>query len=217
MGGQSPHMPLKVNAGGVIPVIFRLFDPGVSMSPCCNCVGQERSWLTASLRFHRAGRAAALRALRGRGIIFFLLLYSESIFNPNEAADNMRKYGGFIPGIRRGATPPTTMNEIRPRSPWWGASNLSILCVIPDLMISGIKLQHLPAGRQLGGYGVYIGALRFLLEGLNVQFTSRHIAADRGGRGHGYGQPDRSQLIMRHYDGYASFGPDSRQASTFGG
>ena len=66
------------------------------------------------------------------------------IFNPNEAADNMRKYGGFIPGIRPGKNTADYMNKILSKITVVGGLYLSILSMIPNIMISGIKLQHLP-------------------------------------------------------------------------
>ena len=77
------------------------------------------------------------------GIIFFCFFYVSIIFNPNEAADNMRKYGGFIPGIRPGRNTADYMNNVLTKITVVGGIYLSILCLIPDIMISGIKLQHL--------------------------------------------------------------------------
>src|SRR5215471_7093580 len=101
MGGQSTHMPLKVNAGGVIPVIFAssiLAFPQTLMS-----LGPVKNipWLANTLRMIQHGEPLYY-VLFVTGIIFFCFFYVSIIFNPNEAADNMRKYGGFIPGIRPG-------------------------------------------------------------------------------------------------------------------
>ena len=99
-------------------------------------------------------------------IIFFCFFYVSIIFNPNEAADNMRKYGGFIPGIRPGRNTADYMNNILTKITVVGGLYLSILCLIPDIMISGIHLQHLPL------VGNFIDAYfpRFLLDGLDVNF-----------------------------------------------
>ncbi len=127
------------------------------------------------------------------GIIFFCFFYVSIIFNPNEAADNMRKYGGFIPGIRPGRNTADYMNNILTKITVVGGIYLSILCLIPDIMISGIQLQHLPLIGNWSRHMLTNSHMRFLLEGLNVQFLfRRHFAADRGGRGDGYHQPDRS-------------------------
>ena len=123
------------------------------------------------------------------GIIFFCFFYVSIIFNPNEAADNMRKYGGFIPGIRPGRNTADYMNTILTKITVVGGIYLSILCLIPDIMISGIKLQHLP----LIGNLIDAHFPRFAAGRVEREFLfRRHFAADRGGRGHGYDQPDRS-------------------------
>ena len=82
-------------------------------------------------------------------IIFFCFFYVSIIFNPNEAADNMRKYGGFIPGIRPGRSTSDYMNTILTRITFVGAIYLSILCLIPDIMISGHSPAASAADRQL--------------------------------------------------------------------
>ena len=125
-------------------------------------------------------------------IIFFCFFYVSIIFNPNEAADNMRKYGGFIPGIRPGKNTAEYMNTILTKITVVGGLYLAILSLLPQIMISGITLQHLP-----GGIGNLIDAHfpRFLLDGLDVTFLfRRHVAADCGGRGDGYGESDRSAV-----------------------
>ena len=133
------------------------------------------------------------------GIIFFCFFYVSIIFNPNEAADNMRKYGGFIPGIRPGRNTADYMNAILTKITVVGGIYLAILCLIPDIMISGIKLQHLPLlGNLVDAY-----APRFLLEGLNVNFyfggTSLLIVV---GVAMDTINQVEAQLIMRHYEGF---------------
>jgi preprotein translocase subunit SecY len=132
-------------------------------------------------------------------IIFFCFFYVSIIFNPNEAADNMRKYGGFIPGIRPGRSTSDYMNTILTRITFVGAIYLSILCLIPSIMISGIHLQHLPL---VGGF-IDQHFPRFLLEGLNVQFyfggTSLLIVV---GVAMDTINQVEAQLIMRHYEGF---------------
>ena len=143
MGGQSTHMPLKVNAGGVIPVIFAssilAFPLTLLQVPWAKNIG----WLSATLRSIQHGEPLYY-VLFVAGIIFFCFFYVSIIFNPNEAADNMRKYGGFIPGIRPGRNTADYMNAILTKITVVGGIYLAILCLIPDLLISGIKLQHLP-------------------------------------------------------------------------
>ncbi|MGA2274880.1 MAG: preprotein translocase subunit SecY [Bryobacteraceae bacterium] len=202
MGGQSTHMPLKVNAGGVIPVIFAssllAFPQQLAILPFV----KNSPWLTSTLAIIKFGEPLYY-VLFVAGIIFFCFFYVSIIFNPNEAADNMRKYGGFVPGIRPGRNTADYMNEILTKITVVGGLYLSILCLIPDLMISGIKLQHLAL---IGDWidRVFTNLhLRFLLEGLNVQFyfggTSLLIVV---GVAMDTINQIEAQLIMRHYEGF---------------
>jgi len=202
MGGQSTHMPLKVNAGGVIPVIFAssilAFPQQLALMSWVKNVG----WLSNSLKAINHGEPLYY-VLFVAGIIFFCFFYVSIIFNPNEAADNMRKYGGFIPGIRPGRNTADYMNNILTKITVVGGIYLSILCLIPDIMISGIKLNHLP----LIGNGIDTAVtnmhMRFILEGLNVQFyfggTSLLIVV---GVAMDTINQIEAQLIMRHYEGF---------------
>jgi preprotein translocase subunit SecY len=198
MGGQATHMPLKVNAGGVIPVIFAssilAFPQTIATLP----VVKNSAVLSGMLRSIAHGEPLYY-ALFVTGIIFFCFFYVSIIFNPNEAADNMRKYGGFIPGIRPGRNTADHMNAILTKITVVGGIYLSILCLIPDIMIAGIKLQHLP----LIGAWVDEYFPRFLLDGLNVQFyfggTSLLIVV---GVAMDTVNQIEAQLIMRHYEGF---------------
>ncbi|MGA2592891.1 MAG: preprotein translocase subunit SecY [Bryobacteraceae bacterium] len=198
MGGQSTHMPLKVNAGGVIPVIFASSILAFPQTLATMPFVKNMPWLNATLTSIRHGEPLYY-VLFVAGIIFFCFFYVSIIFNPNEAADNMRKYGGFIPGIRPGRNTADYMNTILTKITVVGGLYLSILCLIPDIMISGIKLQHLPLlGNWMDAY-----APRFLLEGLNVNFyfggTSLLIVV---GVAMDTINQVEAQLIMRHYEGF---------------
>jgi preprotein translocase subunit SecY len=202
MGGQSTHMPLKVNAGGVIPVIFAssilAFPRQLSVMGWVKNIG----WLSSLLDDIKPGEPMYF-ILFVAGIIFFCFFYVSIIFNPNEAADNMRKYGGFIPGIRPGRNTADYMNNILTKITVVGGIYLSILCLIPDIMISGIHLNHL----WLVGNGIDQGLtnlhMRFLLEGLGVNFyfggTSLLIVV---GVAMDTVNQIEAQLIMRHYEGF---------------
>ncbi|HEY7392333.1 MAG TPA: preprotein translocase subunit SecY [Bryobacteraceae bacterium] len=198
MGGQSTHMPLKVNAGGVIPVIFA--SSILAFPSTLANVGAVKNigWLMATLRDIQYGEPLYY-VLYVVGIIFFCFFYVSIIFNPNEAADNMRKYGGFIPGIRPGRNTAEYMNGILTKITVVGGVYLSILSVIPAIMMSGIKLNHL----ALIGNWVDRVAPRFLLEGMNVQFyfggTSLLIVV---GVAMDTINQIEAQLIMRHYEGF---------------
>jgi preprotein translocase subunit SecY len=198
MGGQSTHLPLKVNAGGVVPVIFAssllAFPQTIANLP----IAKNNVWIGNVLAAMRHGEPLYMVMFIAL-IMFFCFFYVSIIFNPNEAADNMRKYGGFIPGLRPGRPTSDHMNAILTRLTAVGAIYLSILCLIPDIMTSGIHLQHLP----LVGNAIDRSFPRFILEGLNVRFnfggTSLLIVV-------GVAMDTISQiearLIMRHYEGF---------------
>ena len=156
------------------------------------------------------GAAALYYLLYTALIIFFCFFYVSIIFNPNEAADNMRKYGGFIPGIRPGKNTADYMNKILTKITVVGGLYLSILSLLPQIMISGIKLQRLP------GIGNWIDAtFPALAAGRSRRelLLWRHQLADRGRRGDGYREPDRSAVDHAPLRGlYTASGPDSRPA-----
>ena len=198
MGGQSTHLPLKVNAGGVIPVIFA--SSFLAFPQTLNQVAFVRNspYLTGMLGAIE-GSSPLYFVLFTALIIFFCFFYVSIIFNPNEAADNMRKYGGFIPGIRPGKNTAEYMNKILTRITVVGGLYLAILSLIPQIMISGIKLQRLPlVGNWIDQYFP-----RWLLDGLGVNFyfggTSLLIVV---GVAMDTVNQIEAQLIMRHYEGF---------------
>ncbi len=202
MGGQSTHMPLKVNAGGVIPVIFASSILAFPQTLTTMAWVRNSPWLSNTLSAIRHGEPLYY-VLFVAGIMFFCFFYVSIIFNPNEAADNMRKYGGFIPGIRPGRNTAEYMNNILTKITVVGGMYLAILCLIPDIMISGIKLQHLPLIGNWIDTAFTSTHLRFLLEGLNVSFyfggTSLLIVV---GVAMDTINQVEAQLIMRHYEGF---------------
>jgi preprotein translocase subunit SecY len=198
MGGQSTHLPLKVNAGGVIPVIFASSILAFPQSLMQVQSMRDNRWVSGMLSaIHPAEPLYSV--LFVAGIIFFCFFYVSIIFNPNEAADNMRKYGGFIPGIRPGKNTAEYMNKILTKITVVGGLYLSVLSLIPQIMISGIKLQHLP----IGGNWIDTYFPRWLLDGLGVNFyfggTSLLIVV---GVAMDTVNQIEAQLIMRHYDGF---------------
>jgi preprotein translocase subunit SecY len=202
MGGQSTHMPLKVNAGGVIPVIFASSILAFPSTLLTLAWVKNATWLSKTLQSIQHGEPLYY-VLFVTGIIFFCFFYISIIFNPNEAADNMRKYGGFIPGIRPGRNTADYMNTILTKITVVGGIYLAILCLIPDIMISGIKLQHLPLiGNWIDSFLTTVH-LRALIEGLNVNFyfggTSLLIVV---GVAMDTINQIEAQLIMRHYEGF---------------
>jgi preprotein translocase subunit SecY len=197
MGGQSTHLPLRVNAGGVMPVIFAssiLTLPQTAFFAwhTNKVIGPILDWL-------RWGEPL-YEFLYAVGIIFFAYFYVSIIFNPNEVADNMRKYGGFIPGIRPGRRTADAINDILTRITLVGALYLIIISFIPEWMITGIHLQHLygPFGR------LFENAPSWFLNGLGVTFyfggTSLLIVV---GVAMDTVTQIEAQLVMRHYEGFS--------------
>ena len=198
MGGQSTHLPLKVNAGGVIPVIFASSLLAFPQT-LTNWQVVKNSPILSGMLDSIGGNQPLYYLLFCALIIFFCFFYVSIIFNPNEAADNMRKYGGFIPGIRPGKNTADYMNKILTRITVVGGLYLSVLSLIPQIMIAGIKLQRLPlVGNFIDNYFP-----RWLLDGLNVNFffggTSLLIVV---GVAMDTVNQVEAQLIMRHYEGF---------------
>jgi preprotein translocase subunit SecY len=196
MGGQSTHLPLRVNAGGVMPVIFAssiLTLPQTVGYPLHTnrVIGPILDWLKWGEPLYTFLYAA--------GIIFFAYFYVSIVFNPNEVADNMRKYGGFIPGIRPGRRTADHINEILTRITLVGAFYLIVISFIPEWMITGIHLNHL-----YGPLGAFFERLpTWVTNGLGVNFyfggTSLLIVV---GVAMDTVTQIEAQLIMRHYDGF---------------
>jgi preprotein translocase subunit SecY len=198
MGGQSTHMPLKVNAGGVIPVIFA--SSLLAFPQTAKQIAYVRdSPVLSGMLDAIGGNNPLYYLLYTVLIIFFCFFYVSIIFNPNEAADNMRKYGGFIPGIRPGRNTAEYMNNILTKITVVGGLYLSVLSLLPMIMIQGVALQRIP------GIGPWIDANfpRFLLDGLGVTFyfggTSLLIVV---GVAMDTVNQIEAQLIMRHYEGF---------------
>ena len=196
MGGQSTHLPLKVNAGGVIPVIFA--SSILSLPQTLTLMFSESPLLTRILDTLRYGEPL-YELIYVVGIVFFCFFYVSIIFNPNEVADNMRKYGGFIPGIRSGKPSAEHINDILTKLTLVGGLYLALISLIPDLMINGAKIHHLP----LIGNWADANMPRWLLDGLAVDFyfggTSLLIVV---GVAMDFVNQIESQLLMRHYEGF---------------
>jgi preprotein translocase subunit SecY len=201
MGGQSTFLPLKVNSGGVMPVIFAA---SILSAPLLFAGAHVFGYSLQDSRFF----GPIFRAL-GPGepwyvllymaaIIFFAYFYISIVFRPDDIADNMRKYGGFIPGIRPGKRTADFINDVLTRITLVGAIYLIIIAIIPMMLISGIHFNHLwligPIFDRLptwvtNGLGVnfYFGGTSLLIVVGVAMDTVQQIEA---------------QLIMRHYDGF---------------
>jgi preprotein translocase subunit SecY len=195
-GGSSTHIPLKVNTGGVIPVIFAssiLAFPATiagmfNKVPWVESVQQQ---LNYGMPLHNL--------LYVVGIIFFAYFYTAIIFNPDDVAENMRKYGGFVPGIRPGKRTAEYIDTILTRITLAGAVYLAAIAILPQFLVSGFKVAPIP----FIGEWLDANLPRFITEGMNVPFlfggTSLLIVV---GVAMDTVQQVESQLIMRHYDGF---------------
>jgi preprotein translocase subunit SecY len=203
MGGQMTYLPLRVNSGGVIPPIFA--SSLLTFPQTLALIFQSKSPFFAKFAQMIRWGEPLYTLIYVFLIIFFAFFYVGIIFNPTELADNMRKYGGFIPGIRPGRNTSEHINRILTRLTFVGGVYLAIVCLIPEWMISGIHLQHLPI--WLGGEWFDAHMWRFVLEGLGVTFyfggTSLLIVV---GVAMDTVQQVEAQLVMRNYEGFVRKG-----------
>ena len=195
-GGTSTHIPLKVNTGGVIPVIFA---SSLLAFPATITSALPPSPWTLAVTENLANGMPLYYLLYMGGIMFFAYFYTAIIFNPDDVAENMRKYGGFVPGIRPGKRTAEYIDTILTRITLVGAIYLAIIAILPDLMIVGFRVNALPfIGDSLDAV-----TPRWITDGLNVTFyfggTSLLIIV---GVSMDTVQQIESQLIMRHYDGF---------------
>ncbi len=199
MGGQSTHLPLKVNSGGVMPVIFASSVLSAPLLFGQASFVKNSAFLTRIFDGLRAGEPG-YELLYIIAIIFFAYFYISIVFRPDDIADNMRKYGGFIPGIRPGKRTSDYLNDILTRLTLVGALYLILISLVPQILISGIHLNHLPLiGRGFEhlplwmtnglGFNFYFGGTSLLIVVGVAMDTVNQI---------------ESQLIMRHYDGFST-------------
>ncbi len=194
-GGQSTHLPLRVNTGGVIPIIFAASVITIPSTlaqlvklPIFQTIAQQFS---LGMPLYNLLYVAA--------IIFFTYFYVSIIFNPSDVADNLRKYGGFIPGIRPGKNTSDYIDSVLSRITLVGAIYLAAISVLPEFLITGFKVQTLPF---IGDF-LEANLPRWFTQGLNVNFyfggTSILIVV---GVAMDTLQQIEAQLVMRHYDGF---------------
>jgi len=197
-GGASTHIPLKVNTGGVMPVIFAssilAFPATIASMPFLANNALARGIVT------QLGQGYPLYLLLYVSmIIFFAYFYTAIIFNPDDVAENMRKYGGFVPGIRPGKRTAEYIDGILARITLAGAIYLALVALLPEFLLTGFKVEPIPfIGERLDA--IMPG---WITNGMNVQFyfggTSLLIIV---GVAMDTVQQVESQLIMRHYDGF---------------
>jgi preprotein translocase subunit SecY len=203
MGGQSSHLPLKVNSGGVMPVIFA---SSILSAPL---LFSQMEWIqNPQTAFARVVESAVQALQPGYpwyellyvlGIIFFAYFYISIVMKPDDIADNFRKSGSFIPGIRPGKRTSDFINDILTRITLVGALYLIVISLVPTFLLSGIRFdkvwligrafESLPTWTTHGlGVNFYFGGTSLLIVVGVAMDTVNQI---------------ESQLIMRHYDGFS--------------
>ena len=202
MGGQSSYLPLRVNSGGVIPPIFA---SSLLAFPATAALMLGTRWAFLNTIKERLQWGEPLYiVVYITMILLFSFFYVGIVFNPTELADNMRKNGGFIPGIRPGRNTSEHVSKILKRLTFIGAVYLAAVCLLPEWMLAGIHLDHL-------GWGIGSWFDRhfpvWFLKGLGVQFyfggTSLLIVV---GVAMDTVQQLEAQLVMRNYEGFARKG-----------
>jgi preprotein translocase subunit SecY len=204
-GGQSTHLPLRVNTSGVIPVIFAssiiAFPQTIASffqanNPWMQAVSEQLHW-----------GMPLYNLLYVSFIIFFCYFYTAIVFNPDDVAENMRKYGGFIPGIRPGKKTAEYLDHVLSRITFGGALYLALVAILPEFLITGFKVAPIPViGPPLDMFFTENG-LGWITEGLHLNFyfggTSLLIIV---GVAMDTVAQVEAQLIMRHYDGFSGKG-----------
>jgi preprotein translocase subunit SecY len=148
-GGESSHLPLKINSAGVIPAIFASALLLLPVTFSNFNVSQNETFLNISSYFSQGQPLYMI--LYASGIIFFTFFYTSITFNPNETAENLRKYGGFIPGIRPGESTAFYIDTILTRLTTIGALYLTLVCLMPEFLIANYPIPF-----YLGGASVLI-------------------------------------------------------------
>ncbi|MGA3372271.1 MAG: preprotein translocase subunit SecY [Terracidiphilus sp.] len=198
MGGQASHLPLKVNSGGVMPVIFAA---SILSAPL---MLRQTDFVTNS-RFllpifdSLTPGYPWYELLYMLSIIFFAYFYVSIIMKPDDIADNFRKSGSFIPGIRPGKRTSDFINDILTRITLVGAAYLIIISLVPTFLISGIRLDKL---WLIGGFFERMPAWVTHGLGVNFYFGGTSLLIVVGVAMDTINQIE-SQLIMRHYDGFS--------------
>jgi preprotein translocase subunit SecY len=198
-GGQNTYLPLRVNTGGVIPVIFA---SSVIMIPATLAGLVNQPWLQTIADQLRWGQPLYY-LLQIVAIVFFAYFYVSIIFNPNDTAENMRKYGGFIPGIRSGKKTAEYIDKILTRLTLVGAAYLAAVTILPEFLLTGVKLGSLP----FIGPRIEAAVPDWITQGMGIDFyfggTSLLIVV---GVAMDTIQQVESQLVMRNYEGFLKKG-----------
>ena len=213
VGGQQTTMPLKLNMGGVIPVIFAssvLSMPqsvfaAIPPDPAKQGSIYAKIWQAFQL-FHPGNPYYELIFLSL--IVFFTFFYVSIVFNVEEVADNLRKHGGFMPGIRPGRATAEYLNTILTRLTTVGAIYLALVAFVPQFMLSGFQVARLPLiGPWLDAFVSTTPGLSWIPTGMGYQFyfggTSLLILV---GVAMDTVAQIEAQLVMRNYEGFLGSG-----------
>jgi len=194
-GGQSTHLPLRVNTGGVIPIIFAASI--ITIPSTLAQLVKVPVFQTIASQFSLGMPLYNIFYITA--IIFFTYFYVSIIFNPTDVAENLRKYGGFIPGIRPGKNTSDHIDDILSRITLVGAVYLAAIALLPEFLLTGFKVQALP---WIGNF-LEANLPKWLTQGMNIDFyfggTSILIVV---GVAMDTLQQIEAQLVMRHYDGF---------------
>jgi preprotein translocase subunit SecY len=147
-GGESSHLPLKLNISGVIPPIFAssLLLLPLTVTSFAPNAGPE--WLRTVVGLLGHGRPLYM-LLYAAGIIFFAFFYTAIVMNPVDTADNLKKYGGFIPGIRPGKQTADYIDKVMTRLTVVGSLYITAVCLLPEFLISQWKIPFYFGGTSL--------------------------------------------------------------------
>ena len=148
-GGDSSHLPLKINQAGVIPAIFASALLLLPVTFSNFNVSNSDTFLNISSYFSQGQPLYMI--LYASGIIFFTFFYTSITFNPNETAENLRKYGGFVPGIRPGESTALYIDNILTKLTTIGALYLTLVCLMPEFLIANYPIPF-----YLGGTSILI-------------------------------------------------------------
>jgi preprotein translocase subunit SecY len=148
--GDSSHLPLKINTAGVIPPIFAssLLLMPLTVAQFAGQSGNGPEWLLTVTSLLQHG-APLYMALYAAGIIFFSFFYTAVVFNPEETAENLKKHGGFVPGIRPGTRTMEYLDYVLTRITVIGAAYLTLICLLPEFLISKMSIPFYFGGTSL--------------------------------------------------------------------
>ncbi len=147
-GGESSHLPLKLNTAGVIPPIFASSILLLPLTLAGFSAGQGPEWLGMVAGWLGRGQPAFILRYMS-GIVFFCFFYTAVVFNPGDTADNLKKYGGFVPGIRPGKNTAEYLDYVLTRLTCVGAAYLAAVCLLPEILIAQYAIPFYFGGTSL--------------------------------------------------------------------